>query len=184
MQSSRRRSCRWSQFMSLGPDEAVRAKGIRVGQRPTASARAGSACTAARWTTACRRCCRRWPCTPWPWKWPGCRARRWQGSSVATAVAQISPCRLTIVAHSILPENSPPASPSTPGAARSHFFRSSAEGRSRQLAGRGSLVRRPVEIACGAGLGFCRTGAGGVRAPRGADNDSAKRKAGRGNGDT
>src|SRR3954469_6810626 len=56
------------------------------------------------------------------------------GSSVATAVAQIWPWRLTIVPHSIFPENNPPASPSTPGAARSHFFRSSADGRSPQLA--------------------------------------------------
>src|SRR3954464_13124063 len=57
------------------------------------------------------------------------------GSSVATAVAQISPRRLTTAAHSILPENNPPASPPPPGAMRSHFFRSSAEGRSLQAAG-------------------------------------------------
>src|SRR4029453_236258 len=43
------------------------------------------------------------------------------GSPVAPAGAQISPCRLTIVPPSIFPENRPPASPSTPGAARSHF---------------------------------------------------------------
>src|SRR5581483_7487933 len=53
------------------------------------------------------------------------------GSSVATAVAQISPCRLTIDPHCILPEKRPPASPPSDGACRSHFFRSSADGRSR-----------------------------------------------------
>src|SRR3954469_4716807 len=56
------------------------------------------------------------------------------GSSVATAVAQISPWRLTTAAHSIFPEKSPPAWPSTPGACRSQFFKSFADGRSRQRA--------------------------------------------------
>src|SRR6185503_19525485 len=48
--------------------------------------------------------------------------------------AQISPCRLTIDAHSIFPEKKPPASPPSDGACRSSFFRSAADGRSRQLA--------------------------------------------------
>src|SRR3954463_3994553 len=55
------------------------------------------------------------------------------GSSVATAVAQISPRRLTTVAHSILPDISPPASLSD-GVERSHFFRSSVDGRLPQSA--------------------------------------------------
>src|SRR3954464_12477785 len=57
------------------------------------------------------------------------------GSSVATAVAQISPWRLTMAPHSIFPENRPPASPSTPGAARSHCLRSVDDGRSLHFAG-------------------------------------------------
>src|SRR6476646_1938336 len=55
------------------------------------------------------------------------------GSSVATAVAQISPWRLTTVAHSILPDINPPASLSD-GVERSHFFRSSADGKFPQSA--------------------------------------------------
>src|SRR6476469_8075093 len=55
------------------------------------------------------------------------------GSSVATAVAQISPRRFTIVAHSILPDIKPPASLSE-GVARSHFFKSSTDGRLLQSA--------------------------------------------------
>src|SRR6187200_2475707 len=74
------------------------------------------------------------------------------GSSVATAVAQISPCRLTMAPHSIFPENRPPASPSTPGAARNHFLRSSAEGRSPQFAAAppacGGRFRSPAAPAC------------------------------------
>ena len=76
------------------------------------------------------------------------------GSSVATAVAQISPSRLTIAPHSIFPENRPPASPSTPGAARSHFLRSSADGRSLQLALSPAGLRRPIQIGGRAGLCF------------------------------
>src|SRR3954471_11717220 len=55
------------------------------------------------------------------------------GSSVAPAVAQISPWRLTTVPHSILPDINPPASLSE-GVERSHFLRSSAEGRLLQSA--------------------------------------------------
>ena len=109
--------------MSSGPPDS-RHGTDSVRRRPTANAPAASACTAAPWTRGHRRCCRHWPCRPWPSRWPGCPARRWPGSSVATAVAQISPCRLTIVPHSIFPENRPPASPSTPGAVRNHFLRS------------------------------------------------------------
>jgi hypothetical protein len=84
------------------------------------------------------------------------------GSSVATAVAQISPCRLTMAPHSIFPEKSPPASPSTPGAVRNHFFNSSADGRSGQLARAApALGGPPVQIRGGARLRLGR--AGGVR---------------------
>src|SRR5204863_9559050 len=56
------------------------------------------------------------------------------GSSVDAAAAHTSPWRLTTAAHSIFPENRPPASPSTPGAVRNNVFSSLADGRSRHIA--------------------------------------------------
>src|SRR5262249_25401631 len=79
------------------------------------------------------------------------------GSSVATAVAQISPARLTTAAHSSFPEKRPPASPASPGARRRYSLRSVAVGRLRHPT---RTWREAAGCSAAAGAGVCAVGCG------------------------